>query len=252
MFNYYHAKGIILAENNSREYDKIFTIYTKEYGKVSVVGRSLRKGSSKLKMKMSLFSLVDVRFVAGKSFKTLVEAEVVDNFNEARQDLSKLSLFYRMAEIVLSFTLDEEADEQVFSLLEESFRKVNVGRFSSDEMKMFFCLFSFRFLYCLGYKPHVKGCAVCGVKLKGRGFFDAQEGGVVCESCSTQKDFRVCEGMWQKVIPIEDVEVVQSFLQQGEGQILEKDPKMFVDILEEYLKTIPRKNYFSIDDYKHK
>ena len=49
MFDHYKSLGIILTEIDIRESDKILVVYTKDFGKVEVLAKAIRKIDSKLK-----------------------------------------------------------------------------------------------------------------------------------------------------------------------------------------------------------
>lgn len=233
MFTQHQTEGIILSTRKRREADEIFTLYTRDFGKIDVIGRSIRKNSSKLKMNMSLFSLVKIGFIEGKSFNTLTDASVVDNFKSARKDLGKLSLFYRISEVVLSLIYEQEKDENIFLLLQESFKKVNEVSFSKNRLKLFYCFFTFNLLYFLGYKMYIEKCAFCGEMILKDCYFNSKEGGVVCKSCFSQRP----AGIY-----LEDVDFLKSFFKNDLEKTFLQDAKIFITILETYLAFIPEKS----------
>ncbi len=55
MFTHYQCSGFILKKKNIREADQIFTIYTKEFGKLKFLAKGSRKIKSKLRGGLKLF-----------------------------------------------------------------------------------------------------------------------------------------------------------------------------------------------------
>ncbi len=241
MFTHYYTQGIVLAEINSRDADSIFVLYSKDFGKISMLGRSIRKNSAKLRAKMSLFSLVEIGFVAGKSGNTLTDVESVESFSVAKKNLAKLSLFYRMAETVLSLAIEEEKDENVFCLLRESFKKIATVDFSAQELKFFYCFFAFQLLRQLGYNPRLDCCIVCGGDVLQECYFDAAEGGVMCSSCFVKDASIIRDAREKNIVPVENIELLKSLTGGSTAYSSEKDTTLFSDVLEEYLKALPRK-----------
>jgi len=43
MFTYYRAQGFILKKEDRGEADRIFTIYTKDFGKLELLAKAVRK-----------------------------------------------------------------------------------------------------------------------------------------------------------------------------------------------------------------
>ncbi len=240
MFNHYRAEGVILSCRNIREGDMVFTVYTKEFGRISVLGRSIRKNNSKLKMKMSIFALVEIGFISGKNYNTLVDVESKDNFISTKNSLAKLSFFYQLTETFLSLVIEEEKDEQIYFLLVETFKTINKSKISSDNLKLFYCLFCFRLLYFLGHKLYTTNCIFCNLKIEQECYFKAEEGGVVCCSCfSNKKNYQIPQDT-NGFIYLENIVSLQSFLKPDIEKLFKQENNIFVKILDEYLSTIPK------------
>ncbi len=230
MFTHYRTEGVVLRTRQTREADEIFTLYTKEFGKIDVIGRSIRKSRSKLRMNMSLFSYVEIGFIQGKSYNTLTDVVLVSDFGKTKKTLGKLSLFYRISEVLLSLVYGQEKDEKIFLFLLKSFQKIEETNLSREKIELFFCFFSFRLLYFLGYKVYIEKCVFCKEKIDGAGYFNPREGGVVCGDCF---------GKDPAGIPLEDVKSLQCFFGNDLAEIFNQNPKTFLNILENYLAFIP-------------
>ena len=55
MFRHYRTQGFILKKADRGEADRIFTIYTKDFGKLEILAKAERKIKSKLKGGLGLF-----------------------------------------------------------------------------------------------------------------------------------------------------------------------------------------------------
>ncbi len=230
MFTHYYTEGVILAKRAVKDADEIITVYTRDFGKVDLIGKSIKKNGSKLKMNTSLFALVEIGFIQGKSCNTLTDARLISSFRNAKKDLGKLSLFYRMSETILSLVHGEEKDENIFLLISQSLRRIDSFKISKNKLKLFYCFFSFNLLYFLGYKLYIKECASCGNKVEGDCYFNPREGGVVCKNCFLKEPIGIY---------LEEIDLLRSFLENDIRNVKEQDSKIFVDILENYLNYIP-------------
>ena len=76
MATYYRTQGYVIKKTGLREADQLFTIYTEDYGKIDVLGRGIRKITSKLRSGIDLFCFSEIEFVQGKAYKTLTDAKI--------------------------------------------------------------------------------------------------------------------------------------------------------------------------------
>ena len=74
MFLNYRTKGFIFKKEDRGEADQLFTIYTKDFGKLEILGKAIRKISSKLRSGAETFYLSEIEFIQGKTYKTLTDA----------------------------------------------------------------------------------------------------------------------------------------------------------------------------------
>ena len=230
MFTHYYTEGVILARRPMRDADEVFTFFTKDFGKIEVTGRSIRKNNSKLRMNTDTFSHVEIGFIQGKSYNTLTDATCLSSFKDAKKSLGKTSLFYRISELVLALVYGQEKDERVYFFLLNSFQKVDKETFSKNSLRLFYCFFSLNLLYFLGHRMYIEKCVFCGKPIKKECYFDPKEGGVTCKDCFSESRFGVY---------LESVDVLRCFFRPDLKKILQQDPKVCMNILESYLSFVP-------------
>ena len=228
MKSHFRTQGIFLKETPHREADYFFTIYTKEYGLISALGRSIRKIDSKLRGGAQLFYLSEVEFIEGKNYNILIDASSLDRFENILENVNRLGVAYRISEIVTDFIKGEEKDEALWNLFLQSFKGLNNKEIDPN---ILFFFFLWNFLSLLGYRPQLKNCARCGKDLEPKGLcFSFKDGGVVCEECSGKMKREV------KISP-NIVKIIRLFLRQ-KLEILShiNIPKDNLDNLEEISK----------------
>jgi DNA repair protein RecO (recombination protein O) len=231
MFTNHKAQGVVLYSRKMREADESFVLYTKEFGKIEVVGKSIRKITSKLRMNMSLFSLVEIGFIEGKGYNTLTDARTIASFSESKKSLGKLSVFYRISEIIRLLIWEQEKDEEIFFLVLNTFNEIEKSDFPQEKLKTLYCFFAFRLLYFLGYRLYIEECVFCGKKVEDSCYFNGKEKGVVCENCFTGE---------KEMIYLEDVSALKCFFKESIQEVLNRNSQCFVNILESYLEFVPR------------
>ncbi|MEK7453171.1 MAG: DNA repair protein RecO [Patescibacteria group bacterium] len=152
----YPTLGIIIKKQDKGENDKIVTLLTKEYGKLDLIARGVRKNKSKLASHTELFSLSEIGFVLGKGKSVLVSACEINVFVCIKSNSEKLKTADCIADLVCKYILQDNGDENIFNLVNQAFSYMNEKEFSSLEMEYFLRYFEFKFLATLGYQPQEK------------------------------------------------------------------------------------------------
>ena len=180
MFLRYRTQGIVLEKKDWKEADQFFTIYTKDFGKIRVLGKGIRKISSKLRSGVDVFYFSEIEFIQGRNYKTLVDAVLIDKFKNLRNDLEKMVIVYKILEVFDELIKGQERDERVWNLLLQSLKDLNDGK----DQKIVYYYFFWNFLSLLGYTPNLHCCSICQNKLEcKKNYFDLEEGGILCSDC---------------------------------------------------------------------
>lgn len=182
-----NSQAIILNRSDYRESDSLITVYTKDYGKLSLIARGAKKLSSKLSGHLEPLSLVDILIIKGKGFDYIGSALGRQAFLGIKDDLNKL---YFTGLAIRSFNLlvrDNEPDERLFFLLQrflevmDAYPEESLSRETGELLYVFFAL---KLLAELGYKPEMHDCLSCRGQIKsGKNYFNLKNGGLICEDC---------------------------------------------------------------------
>ncbi|MFH1460909.1 MAG: DNA repair protein RecO [Patescibacteria group bacterium] len=121
----YKTQGIIIKSANLGEIDRLITVYTKDFGKLAVKGKSIRKNQAKLKGHLELFLHSHLMIAPARGFDIITGAETIERFSQLRQDLSSLAIAYYFSELIDKLVVGPEKDEDIWQLLLTSFQKLN-------------------------------------------------------------------------------------------------------------------------------
>jgi len=113
----YKTEGIILKRTNFSESDRILTIYTKHFGKISVLAKGIRKPTSKKSPSLELFNWVKILVGQGRNLDVISEAETVRTFRSFRKDLKKVGVAFHFCELVDRLTVENVKNRKIFNLL---------------------------------------------------------------------------------------------------------------------------------------
>ena len=168
---HYRSHGIFLKKSARGEADELFAVYTKDFGKLNISGKAIRKTTSKLRGGAELFYLSDIEFIQGKSSKILTDAVLIENFKNTRHDLAKLRVAHKIAELLNGLAAKEEKDEKLWGLLLEVFNKLdnwkieNSLEFGNWKLEILYYYFFWHLVSILGYRPDISGCSIGGQKI---------------------------------------------------------------------------------------
>ncbi|PIR01607.1 MAG: DNA repair protein RecO [Candidatus Nealsonbacteria bacterium CG_4_9_14_0_2_um_filter_37_38] len=184
MFVHYQTKGFVLKKIDRGEADQIFTVFTKDFGKLNFLAKAVRKIKSKLRGGLKLFSLSQLKFIQGKTHKTLTDTETCQSFDGVSKSLIKLKVAHKIAEVLDNLIKEKEEDRKIWSLLNETFKELNNCLPVTNYCLLIYYYFFWNLINLIGYRPSVYNCAICQAKLIPEPlYFNSAEGGVICRGC---------------------------------------------------------------------
>ncbi len=186
---HYRTQGFVLKKTDLREADQVFDIYTKDFGKLEILGKAIRKIKSKLRSGANLFYLSEVEFIQGKTYKTLTDAITIEKFKNIRNDLEKLKAAFQIAEVADSLIKGQEQDQEVWDLLNETLNKLNNSSFA---ISLIYYYFLWNLLSILGYQIDLYNCVICRKNLIPlKLYFSSEESGIICAMCFDKTNERI-------------------------------------------------------------
>ena len=192
------TEAFVLKKRERGEADQNITLYTKEFGKIDLLGKGIRKIDSKLKSGIDEYSKIYIEFIETSKRKTLVEAKNISKFLSFKKE-GKIELIEKIKELVDNLIKEEEKDIKIWLLLKNVF-------FEKEKIKNYsiiYYYFFYNFISYLGYKPNINNCFVCQKKLKLEEIYFLEEKGFIDYNCSKSKD---------RVLP-ETIKLIKFFLE---------------------------------------
>ncbi|MFV1917446.1 MAG: DNA repair protein RecO [Patescibacteria group bacterium] len=113
----YSSEGIVLARRNYGEADRILVIYSKNYGKLSLMAKGVRMLKSRKRGSLEVFSHINFSAARGKSLDIMTEAEYIDFYPQIRKNLNKVAVAYFFMETIGRVTQEGEKNEALYLLL---------------------------------------------------------------------------------------------------------------------------------------
>jgi DNA repair protein RecO (recombination protein O) len=192
----YKTQGIVLKRKNFGEADRILTILTERFGKISVIAKGSRKIKAKLLGHLEPFTLANFQFHEGKNFYIVTSAVEIKNFENVHNTYQKTTRAFYLGELVDKFLESDEKNTEVFSLLCSA-----LGYLEDNNIDLMLRFFELKIIEASGFKPALRECVHCGKALvSGNNFWDQSEGGIICADC--QKKFGHGKKISDKVIKL--------------------------------------------------
>jgi DNA repair protein RecO (recombination protein O) len=148
----FHSEGIVLRRRNFGEADRVIIIFTKDFGKVSLLAKGVRKLTSRKRGHLEVFSRVKFSAHKGKALDIVTEVQTLDSFAPIRKSLKKVAVAYFLVEAVGRVTREEEKHAEVYTLLCQSLKNLE----NSQNLKSLRLDFTIELLTALGFWPRGK------------------------------------------------------------------------------------------------
>ncbi len=184
MFYHYRTKAFLFKKESRGEVDELFHLFTKDFGRLEVLAKGIKKIKSKLRGSINLFYLSEIEFVQGKTYKTLTGATLIEKFGNIKRNLLKLKLVFAISELLDKLLIAQEKDERIWNLIVETLSELNKKKIKISTLRLFYYYFFWKLLSFLGYKPELYFCSFCEKRIKPEKiYFSSKEGGLLCQKC---------------------------------------------------------------------
>jgi len=183
MFSKYRTDGFVLEKTDRFEADQLFVVYTKDYGRIEVMGKGIRKIASKLRAGADILRFSEIEFIQGKNSKTLTDSLCKNRFTSISSDQKKIAAALGIAGFTAALSKNSEAEERVWDLLQETlfFLEGSPAQAARAIQHSYY----WNLLSILGWRPNFENCCVCGIKLEDNATaFTGSEKGIVCPGCA--------------------------------------------------------------------
>lgn len=175
---YVKTQGLVLRVSEYNDHDAMLTLLTKEYGRLSVKARGLRRKNSPLTAPCQLLALGEFTLFEYKNSYTVNEAHSVELFHGLRRDLQKLSLGTYFAQVAELISQEDMPGGELLSLVLNCLYALSKLDQPEDKVK---AVFELRCACIAGYTPDLFGCHGCGNEMPDR--FDVSSGVLECRAC---------------------------------------------------------------------
>jgi len=180
----YSTYAVALKRSVFRENDVRTVFYSRERGRLELIGRGVKKISSKLAGHLEPLTLARIMVVKGKHYDYVGAAKAEDCFSGLKNDWEKISAAGAIAGTMEKFSREGEKEERFFDLFLDALRALEkTSRVPSPRLWAVFL--KIKLLALSGWKADWEKCHLCGSGdfSQKTGKIVLSKGGVICRNC---------------------------------------------------------------------
>ena len=176
----YRTEAIVLRGLDFGEADRILTIFTLNRGKLRVIAKGVRKTRSRMSGHLDLFTRSALQMAHGRQMDIVTQAETIDAYADLRTDLWRSNWAHYVADLVESFTAEEQVNPAIYALAVRTLSRVAELPLPDLAVRAF----ELELLTLAGYRPQLHHCIHCQSEVQQEeNRFSARMGGVLCFRC---------------------------------------------------------------------
>ena len=225
------TEAIILKGMKYRETSKILTLYTRQYGKVSVIAKGARDPKSKFGSALEPMNYVLTVFYKkdNRDLQLLTQCDLMKSFRGISEDMGRLHAAMAIVELVDAVSHAEEQNVQLFETTVRSLEVINSA--TKNPLHLLYA-FELQLAGILGFQPNFLTCHGCGRTMDETAMDESgvelqlNGGGVLCVHCVSKSlgQGRISAGslkVLQRLQTLEDMEIAtrMSFSSQIRNEI---------------------------------
>ena len=174
------TEGIVLKTHNFRETSRIITVFSKDFGRLKLLAKGIRKPGSRFGGTLELFTHSSVIFYQKETreIHTLSDSHILYSFDRLRSELASFTLASKISHFLVSGTPDEEPHPELFRSTLSALKLLE-----KDPSRILVWAYFIKALAELGYSPELRRCVECGNPSPST-VFSIERGGLVCSECT--------------------------------------------------------------------
>jgi len=231
--------GFVLSKKDINDLDREYCFFSKKYGKIKLLAKSVKKILSKLSAQLEPPSLISVVFIPMENKGMITTALARNSYSKIRKDIDKFKVYNHMAKIINDFTLFNQKDDKLWTLFKLTNDQLKKYPFNLVEIS-----FMINFIKEIGFYPNLKRCSECNksTTLNKDCYFDFDGANIVCSDCNKSKNLIKLNQQTMKSIEVlNNFDIKKIILLELDDPIL-KQYKNISIFLNKYLSYV-KKHY---------
>lgn len=173
------TKGIVLAQHNMGDNDKMITILTPDLGKIGCAAKGARRPKSALMAGTQFLCFADFVIYKGVNSYNINSCDPIEIFYNVRLDIDKLKYASEVCKIASDVTDENQSSYKILQLVLNTVYMISE---SDKDLDFILSVFKLRLLSIIGFRPIVEHCCNCDNK-DNLVYFSFMDNGLKCSAC---------------------------------------------------------------------
>ncbi len=159
------TQAIIIKKQNTNEYDQLIVCYTKEFGKITAIAKSILKPGSVQAMHLDVLNLVEFDLVGGSAswrMPIITGAQCEKPYRGIKNSLPAFAAASFIIEVLDKIIFDGEKDGELWKFVVGVLEKLEIN---PGNLLPFFRNSQAELLKLLGYFPMLERCVLCSLEM---------------------------------------------------------------------------------------
>lgn len=176
--------GLVVRETKTGEADKIITLITAEYGKITITGKGVGSMRNKYAASAQLFSYSTFQLRKKGNFYYIKDTFFIECFMNIRYDVEKLALANYVCDVAADLALEDSRDPELLSLVLNTLYAI--ANLDSKPLSQIKAAFEFKIASQSGFMPDLSACDICKCDITEDCTLDVMNGRILCKKCRTE------------------------------------------------------------------
>jgi DNA repair protein RecO (recombination protein O) len=179
------AEAIVLKTKKYGETSKIINLFTKEFGKLSVIAKGARSKNNRFGSSLEPLSHISIVFYnyENRDLQYITQGSLINFFHSIRNNPSKMMYALPVLEIINNVIHSDEQNEEFFELVINVIKALNE---SKDCFGNYLLYFELHLASQFGFHPNFDNCEFCGREINhdfAQYAFNIEKGCLICGDC---------------------------------------------------------------------
>ena len=174
------TNGLVVKEVSYNDTDKMLTLLTSDFGKISVSAKNARRSGSRSAYGTQVLTYGEYVLFKAKGGFSLNSCDILTHYYDLASDLTRFTHAAHMLDMAGDAAHDPASGAQILNVLLyglQAFRKERNPLLVSSA-------FALKLMQITGYAPQVTSCVSCGTSQMEEIRFSFKKCGFICEECA--------------------------------------------------------------------
>lgn len=188
------VRGLNVRETEIGDYDKIITLVTEEYGKMTVTGKGVKSLKSQHMVACQPFAYSTFVLKRSKKYWYIEESDNIECFFGMRNDLERFSFSAYVCSVLDYVSVENSPEPELLRLVLNILYAVSNRK--DIPLSRIKAAFELRCAAECGFCPELSVCDVCQKDFSGDVYLDVMNGRLLCPDCKprAEKEEELQEG----------------------------------------------------------